>query len=137
VSFPRGFIGKADFQRFVGLTPGLLVVFASFRWISSVFGSRRGTALGRKQGQMLRVLRNIDRIITSAQPSEHGVLYYKDYGLLLCESHVLRQIAQTTFPTQEFREFLVDLEELTDIQIGVERQKNVVKRMRWGYSKWF
>jgi nuclear-control-of-ATPase protein 2 len=86
---------------------------------------------------MLRVLRNIDRIITSAQPSEHGVLYYKDYGLLLCESHVLRQIAQTTFPAQEFREFLVDLEELTDIQIGVERQKNVVKRMRWGYSKWF
>jgi len=102
-----------------------------------VFGSRRGVALGRKQGQMLRVLRNIDRIITSAQPSEHGVLYYKDYGLLLCESHVLRQIAQATFPSQEFREFLVDLEELTDIQIGVERQKNVVKRMRWGYSKWF
>jgi nuclear-control-of-ATPase protein 2 len=86
---------------------------------------------------MLNVLRNIDRIITSAQPSEHGVLYYKDYGLLLCESHVLRQVAQKTFPAQEFREFLVDLEELTDIQIGVERQKNVVKRLRWGYSKWY
>jgi nuclear control of ATPase protein 2 len=84
---------------------------------------------------MLEVLRNIDRIMTSAQPSEHGVLYYKDYGLLLCESHVLRQVASKTFPAKEFREFLIDLEELTDIQIGVERQKNVLTRIRWGYSK--
>jgi nuclear control of ATPase protein 2 len=107
------------------------------RWLSNTFVNRRGTALGRKQGRMLGVLRNIDRIMTAAQPSEMGVLYYKDYGLLLCESHVLRQVAQTTFPNKEFREFLVDLEELTDIQIGVERQKSVVERMRWGYSRWF
>jgi nuclear-control-of-ATPase protein 2 len=65
------------------------------------------------------------------------VLYYKDYGLLLCESHVLRQIAKDTLPGRAFREFLIDIEELTDLKIGVKRQKRVVKRMRWGYSKWF
>jgi nuclear-control-of-ATPase protein 2 len=124
-------------NRFVGLTPGLLVVFATIRWVSNTFVNRKGTALGRKQGRMLEVLRNIDRIMTAAHPSEHGVLYYKDYGLLLCESHVLRQVAHTTFPAKAFREFLIDLEELTDIQIGVERQKSVIKRMRWGYSRWF
>ena len=85
---------------------------------------------------MLGVLRNIDRILTAAQPSKDGALYYKDYGLLLCETHVLRQIASTTFPSREFREFLVDLEELTDMQIGLERQQKVVRRMRWGYAKW-
>jgi nuclear-control-of-ATPase protein 2 len=72
-----------------------------------------------------------------AQPSEFGVLYYKDYGLLLCESHVLRQIAKGTLPGRVFREFLIDIEELTDLKIGVKRQKRIVKRMRWGYSKWF
>jgi nuclear-control-of-ATPase protein 2 len=35
------------------------------------------------------------------------------------------------------REFLVEIEDLTDIKAGVEKNKQVVKRMRWGYSKWF
>jgi len=97
---------------------------------------RNVTSLGRKKGRMLGILRNIDRILTAAHASEAGVLYYKDYGLLLCEAHVLRQVGAMTFPYKEFREFLVDLEELTDLRIGVERQMKVVKRMRWGYSRW-
>jgi nuclear-control-of-ATPase protein 2 len=79
----------------------------------------------------------MDRILSSAQPSENGVLYYKDYGLLLCEAHVLRQVAVATIREEaELREFLRDLEELTEVEIGVGRQKDVVRRMRWGYSKW-
>jgi nuclear control of ATPase protein 2 len=74
--------------------------------------------------------------LTAAQPSEHGVLYYKDYGLLLCESHVLRQLAMVTIPEEEMREFLTDLDELTDVRIGVEKQRDVTKRMRWGYARW-
>jgi nuclear-control-of-ATPase protein 2 len=80
---------------------------------------------------------NIDRILTAAQPSNFGVLYYKDYGLLLCEAHVLRQIASSVLPRQVLREFLVEIEDLTDIKAGVEKNKEVIKRMRWGYSKWF
>ena len=40
-------------------------------------------------------------------------------------------------PTQEFREFLIDVDELVDIKAGIERQKQVIRRLRWGYSKWF
>jgi nuclear-control-of-ATPase protein 2 len=83
------------------------------------------------------VISNIDRILTAAQPSDFGVLYYKDYGLLLCEAHVLRQIASSVLPRQVLREFLVEIEDLTDIKAGLEKHKEVVKRMRWGYSKWF
>jgi nuclear-control-of-ATPase protein 2 len=80
---------------------------------------------------------NIDRLLTAVQPSQLGVLYYKDYGLLLCEAHVLRQVASKVLPRQVFREFLAEIEDLTDIQAGLEKHKQVIKRMRWGYSKWF
>jgi nuclear-control-of-ATPase protein 2 len=64
-------------------------------------------------------------------------LYYKDYGLLLTETHVLRQIAKRVLPSQIYREFLIEVNELTDIKAGVARQKSVISRMRWSYSKWF
>lgn len=80
---------------------------------------------------------NIDRVLTAAQPNSSDVLYYKDYGLLLCEAHVLRQIATRTMPSKVLREFLVDVDELTDIKTGASRQKRVVERMRWAYGKWF
>jgi nuclear control of ATPase protein 2 len=85
---------------------------------------------------MLGILRNIDRILTTAQPTQHGDLYYKSYGQLLCEVHVLRQVAIATIPEEELREFVKDLEELTDIRNGVARQRDVAKRIRWGYARW-
>lgn len=122
--------------RFLGLTPGLIVVIGSLRWLNGHVIDRKGSALGQKKGRMLGVLRNIDRILTAAVPSKDGALYYKDYGLLLCEAHILRQVAGQTFPAKEFREFLIDLEELTDMEIGLDRQKKVVSRIRWGYTRW-
>lgn len=41
----------------VGLTPGLLIAFAAFRWLSGVFGSRKGLRQNRKQGETIRILR--------------------------------------------------------------------------------
>jgi nuclear control of ATPase protein 2 len=41
----------------VGLTPGLLISFAAFRWLGGVFGSRKGLRQNRKQGETIRVLR--------------------------------------------------------------------------------
>ncbi|KAF2424251.1 NCA2-domain-containing protein [Tothia fuscella] len=115
---------------FIALTPGLLVTVGAVRYLSGVLGSKKGLKQGKKQDQMLSVLRNIDRILTAAQPSDFGVLYYKDYGLLLCEAHVLRQLANNILPRQVFREFLVEIEDLTDIKAGLEKHKEVVKRMR-------
>lgn len=42
---------------FVGLTPGLLVMVAVVRWLNDALGSRKGKTAGKKQGQMLGVLR--------------------------------------------------------------------------------
>ncbi len=41
----------------VGLTPGLLIAFAAFRWLGGVFGSRKGLKQNRKQGETIRLLR--------------------------------------------------------------------------------
>lgn len=52
---------------FVGLTPGLLVSFAVFRWLGNAFGSRRGGRLHRQQGETIRTLRYVGRLTFSPQ----------------------------------------------------------------------
>lgn len=122
---------------FVGLTPGVLVVFGLSRWLRSSFATRRGGQAAQKQGKLLRQLRNIDRILTNSTPTEFGELYYKDQGLLLCEVHVLRQTAEKFMPPQVFKEFTEEVEELVDVRTGVQKQTKVVERMRWAYGKYF
>lgn len=94
---------------FVGLTPGILVCFAAFRYLGGVFGSKRGLKRGKQTGQTVRVLRNIDRILTMATPTHNNLLSYKDHGLLLCEVHVLRRRARRLLPRDVEGDFLMDL----------------------------
>jgi nuclear-control-of-ATPase protein 2 len=121
---------------FVGLTPGVLVCFAVFRYLGGAFGNRRGLQKGRKAGQTVRIIRNIDRILTQATPSNDGILSYKDHGLLMCEVHVLRKWAHRLFPGEIEREFLEDVNDLVDIGRGVAAQLKVLERIRWAYVKW-
>lgn len=124
---------------FVGLTPGILVCLGMSRWLGGLVRGRQAGLTGRKQnqkGQMIRVLRNIDRILTAATPSNNGMLSYKEHGLLLCEVHVLRQRAQRVLPGEVHAEFLEEVGELVDITTGVDRQLRVVDRIRWAYGKW-
>lgn len=121
---------------FISLTPGLLVAYAVSRWVRTSFTEKRGTKAERKHGVMLRQLRNIDRILTSASPTYEGELPYKDQGLLLCEIHVLRQAAVKVMPWQIYREFSEEAEELCDVRKGVQRQKAVLGRVRWAYMRW-
>jgi len=123
---------------FVGLTPGVLVCFSVARWLSGCIGARRGRKMSRKNGQAIRSLRNIDRILSlsTTNSSAGGVLSYKEHGLLLSEAHVLRQTLLQVLPVQVSAEFLEDLNELTDLRAGVERQVRVVNRIRWAYAKW-
>ena len=120
----------------VGLTPGLLVSIAAFRWLGGVFGSRRGLKQGRQKGESVRLLRNVDRVLSTATPTAQGMLSYKDHGLLLCEVHVLRQRAAAVLPGNVHREFLEDVGDLIDIRMGIERQLQVVNRLQWAYAKW-
>jgi nuclear-control-of-ATPase protein 2 len=121
---------------FVGLTPGVLVCIGAFRYIGSMFGNKSGQKKGRKADQTIRVLRNIDHILTLSTPSPNGMLSYKDHGLLLCELHVLRNCAKKLFPGEIKREFLEDVNELGNISIGIERQLKALERIRWAYGKW-
>lgn len=122
---------------FIGLTPGVLVTIGVWRWLSSFFSTRKGMKIGTRQGQMLIILRNIDRILVGATPTEFGEMSYKDHGLLLCEVHLLRQTASGMLPKRIFRDFLEEIDDLVDIRAGLTRQLKVVERMRWAYSKWF
>jgi nuclear control of ATPase protein 2 len=79
----------------------------------------------------------IDRLLANAEPSEFGVLYYRDYGLLLTETHVLQQIAKVILPKQVYREFEGDLDELCDVKTPFDRLKTIVERIRWGYGRYF
>ena len=80
--------------------------------------------------------RNIDRILTSSPPSPNGILSYKDHGLLLCETHTLRQAGARVLPGEIYREFLEEINDLVDLRTGVESQLKVVERIRWAYWKW-
>jgi nuclear-control-of-ATPase protein 2 len=121
---------------FVGLTPGVLVCFAAFRYLGGTFGNRKGMRQGKRAGQTVRVLRNIDRILTHATPTQTGILSYKDHGLLVCEVHVLRERAHRLFPGEIEREFLEDVSDLCNINSGIQAQLKVLERIRWAYSKW-
>lgn len=122
---------------FIGLTPGVLVTIGIYRWVQGVFSSRKGVQQWARQGRMLLILRNIDRILTSATPTEFGEVTYRDHGLLLCEVHLLRQSASAVLPRRIFNDFLVEVDELVDVRSGLARQQKVVERIRWAYSKWF
>ncbi|KAI9050485.1 hypothetical protein LZ554_005648 [Drepanopeziza brunnea f. sp. 'monogermtubi'] len=121
---------------FIGLTPGVLVCFAAFRYLGGVFGTKQGLKRGQKAGQAVRVLRNIDRILTMATPTHNNLLSYKDHGLLLCEVHVLRKRTHSLLPRDVEGDFLADLNDLTNIQLGLGAQIRVLDRLKWGYSQW-
>ncbi|KJZ79297.1 hypothetical protein HIM_01448 [Hirsutella minnesotensis 3608] len=120
---------------FVGLTPGVLVTIVTFQYLRSVFGSRSGRRRTNKAGRAIRVLRNIDRILSEARPTENNVLSYKDHGLLLCEVHVLRSLACKLMPRDVEKEFLEDLDDLANIK-GIQIQAKALDRIRWAYSRW-
>ncbi|KAK2774196.1 Nuclear control of ATPase protein 2 [Emmonsiellopsis sp. PD_33] len=121
---------------FVGLTPGILVSYATFRWIGGTFGNRAGLRRGRKQEQMTRALRGVDRVLTASSTSPDGILSYKDHGLLICETDVLCQKALDILPGTIYHEFKEDINELLNVRVGVTRQLRILERVRWAYAKW-
>ncbi|GAW21576.1 hypothetical protein ANO14919_110990 [Xylariales sp. No.14919] len=120
---------------FVGLTPGILVSVSAARYLLGVFGGRRGYAERRKAGRCVRILRNIDRVFSEAAPTQTNVLPYKDHGFLICEVHILRQLANKLLPPDIEKDFLEDLHDLANLR-GVQYQQRALDRIRWAYSKW-
>lgn len=121
----------------VGIAPGILISWFAFKWLGSTFGGRRGLRAAQQQGDTVRLLRNIDRTLSNAVPTEDGMLSYKDNGLLLCEIHVLRQTAARVIPSSIFNhDFLEDVRDLMNVNQGIEKQLRVVARLDRAYGKW-
>jgi nuclear-control-of-ATPase protein 2 len=120
---------------FVGLTPGVLVLAATLRYLRTLSGGRKGVRRSQRAGRSVRVLRNIDRILSEATPAQNNLLSYKDHGLLVCEVHVLRKLAHGLLPGDIEKEFLEDLDDLANLKV-IETQAKALERIRWAYSKW-
>ncbi|UPK96678.1 hypothetical protein LCI18_007613 [Fusarium solani-melongenae] len=119
---------------FVGLTPGVLVSYSIFQYFRGVFGGRSGLRQSRKTGKAIRILRNIDRILSQAHPSGNS-LQHKDHGLLLCEVHVLRNLVDKLMPREVGKEFLEDLDYLSN-EKDIRVQEKALERIRWAYARW-
>lgn len=120
---------------FVGLTPGVLVSIGVFRYLQSALGGRSGRRQSGTAGRAIRILRNIDRILSDASPTDSNMLSYKDHGLLLCELHVLRSLSAKLLPRSVQQEFLEDLDDLANIK-GIGFQAKALSRIRWAYARW-
>ncbi|KAM0342829.1 hypothetical protein ACHAPU_009193 [Fusarium lateritium] len=120
---------------FVGLTPGVLVSYSIIQYLRHTFGGRSGLRQSRKAGKAVRVLRNLDRILSEARPTETNLLSYKDHGLLLSEVHILRDLVDRLMPREVGREFLEDLDDLSNMK-GIQLQTRALERIRWAYARW-
>ncbi|CAI7660518.1 unnamed protein product [Penicillium glandicola] len=118
---------------FVGLTPGILVSFATMRWLGGLLGSRRGSRKGKQRHELKRGLRNVARILTSSAVSSNGTVAYKDSGQLICEAEALLQHMKIISGSMQYEEFREDIQDLLNVQNGVDKQLRVIERMRWAY----
>ncbi|KAJ5207172.1 Nuclear control of ATP synthase 2 [Penicillium cf. griseofulvum] len=118
---------------FVGLTPGILVSFATMRWLGSLLGSRRGLRKGKQRDELKRGLRNVARILTSSAVLSNGTIAYKDSGQLICEAEALLQHMKIISGSMQYEEFREDIQDLLNVQNGVDKQIRVIERMRWAY----
>ena len=119
---------------FVGVTPSLIILYVVLRWISSLPSRRRGLRQGMVKSDVVKTMRNIERILCLHDPAKGSVLTFKDRGLLLCECYLVREFVGNGLPRNVRREFLQDLGDLENVNIGAERQLKTVARMWrvWG-----
>ena len=107
-----------------------------FQYLRTIFGSRKGVRRGQRARRSVRVLRRIDRILSESTPTEeNNMLNYKDHGLLMCEVHVLRELAHGVLPAEIEKEFVEDLDELSSMR-GISAQMRILDRIRWAYAEW-
>src|SRR5271156_3063885 len=118
---------------FVGVTPSLIILYVFLRWASDLPSRRRGLRQGAVKSDIVKTLRNIERILCLHDARRGDVLSYKDSGLLLCDCYVLARFSGG-LPRSVRKEFMQDLSDLEDVRLGVDRQLKTVSRMWrvWG-----
>ena len=118
---------------FVGVTPSIIILYTAVRYISSLPSRRRGLRQGIVKSDLVRTMRNIERILCLHDPAKGDILTFRDRGLLLCECYVASEFVGL-LPRGVRAEFMEDLGDLEDVRLGVERQLRTIARMWrvWG-----
>jgi nuclear-control-of-ATPase protein 2 len=88
------------------------------------------------KSDVVKTMRNIERILCLHDPRKGDVLTFRDRGLLLCECYLVREFVGV-LPRGVRREFIEDLTDLEDIRLGVERQLKTVARIWRVWGKYF
>ena len=84
---------------------------------------------------------NVDRILNGTRVEgshdslAHGTISFTDYGLLLCEVHLLRQASALVLPAQARNAFLEDSGDLIENK-GLQRQRQAIDRIWRAYWQW-
>lgn len=79
--------------------------------------------------------RNVSRTLTASTRTVDGVLSSKDHGLLICDAEVLLRKGRVALKSSDLRDFQTDVQDLINIHRGVDRQLEVLERIRWVYLK--
>ncbi|KAF8510354.1 NCA2-domain-containing protein [Hysterangium stoloniferum] len=134
---------------FVGVAPALAVVYTLFGWTKHIWLSGHGRGKyggkGRRQSVWL-CMRRIERLLvlsstrspsTASTPSNTGTsLTALDQGLILVSVAQLRSYAERYIPARSRlrEEFLADVSDLEDTNLGRTEKMDVVHRMwrSWG-----
>ncbi|PYH97774.1 NCA2-domain-containing protein [Aspergillus ellipticus CBS 707.79] len=119
---------------FVGLTPGIMVSYATFCWLYGLLGNRKGLKMGRQQDKLRHALRNVHRTLILPS-SVTGVLTYKDFGLLVYNAEILLSKARLVLRGTDLHMFEEDICDLIE-QNRIDQQLRIIERMSWMYSKW-
>jgi nuclear-control-of-ATPase protein 2 len=75
----------------------------------------------------------VARILTSSTVLSNGTVPYKDAGQLICEAEALLLHVKVIFGSMQYEEFREDIQDLLNVQDGVDKQLRVIERMRWAY----
>ena len=113
---------------FVGVTPSLIILYTFTRYLSSLPSRRRGLRQGIAKGDLVKTMRSIERILCLHDMAKGAVLTFRDRGLVLCECYVASEFAGL-LPRGVRREFMQDLGDLENVNLGVERQLRTIARM--------
>ena len=123
---------------FLGLTPGVLICIASFRWISGIWRNNQSSDACKTSS--IKALHNVDKLLNDAlyaNRSELKTLTNKQYGSIFCEMQILRQEAISLVPSEIATMFSQDIGQLLDRRTGIEHQIRIVDRIRLTCGKYW
>jgi nuclear-control-of-ATPase protein 2 len=125
---------------FLTAAPVLLITYGIVRWLRAIWQRRRGLSVGTARHEARIWLRRTERLlnrhlIPTSDTAVHGGLAYQPHGLLLCNTHALRNLLPHLGLSEELRrEWLIDLREVEESRWTTVQRLNTIHRMYRTYG---